>query len=340
MVSTRSATLPSQEPRDGGLGWMILVSAVLHAVVVGLAATLPSTLRDRSPSLVSYTVDLVAPDRLGGTNMPGPQPPGAPPKVAAAPPPAAAVEKPAPAAPEPAKWELKPAEPARSREEPGPKAEPEAEKRAEPRTAPVKVGARKEPAPKPEPKPAPKKEEAPAARAAAPKPPASPQAPVRTQAQPDLSPQEARAAIAARLREERIAAAVKRAQQRLQQSPVAAAGTGDRDSPASVGPGEGSGGILKGLEWLMYKNRVETLIRDNWVWTGADKGLEATVRFGITETGEVVDVRIEKPSGDPSYDASVERAVRMTSPLPPPPEAYRADFRDYELTFNAEFLQM
>ncbi len=39
-------------------------------------------------------------------------------------------------------------------------------------------------------------------------------------------------------------------------------------------------------------------------------------------------------SGDPSYDASVERAVKRASPLGPPPVAYRKDFADVELTFR------
>jgi TonB family protein len=90
----------------------------------------------------------------------------------------------------------------------------------------------------------------------------------------------------------------------------------------------------------MYKNRVETMIRENWAWTGADRALEATVTFGITETGEVVNFSVERSSGDLTYDASIERAIKGVSPLPPPPEAYREEFSRYELTFNAEFLQM
>jgi len=53
-----------------------------------------------------------------------------------------------------------------------------------------------------------------------------------------------------------------------------------------------------------------------------------------------VDVRITKSSGDKSYDASVERAVRALNPLPPPPETYRKQFSDVEFTFTPESLQM
>lgn len=352
-MSSSSAGEPAQDPRDGSLGWMILVSAGLHAAAVVIGVALPYTLRDTSPKLVSYTVDLVAPDRLGGTNIPGARPKRPPPpkpQAASPPPPVAAVEQPKPPEapkPEPLKEKAKPPEPepvAKPKEEPKPKAEPKVEpkveKKPETKAAPVKVAAKKEPAAKPEVKPEPKRGAARPAeeKAAAAKPEAPPAK--KEEAKPELSPQDAREAIAARLREERIAAAVKRAQDRVQESAAVGTGVGDASSPASIGPGEGSGGVLKGLEWLMYKNNVETTIRENWVWTGPDHSLETTIRFGITETGEVVEVRIEKSSGDPSYDASVERAVRMVNPLPPPPEAYRDDFRQYELTFNAEFLQM
>jgi TonB family protein len=59
------------------------------------------------------------------------------------------------------------------------------------------------------------------------------------------------------------------------------------------------------------------------------------VAFSITPEGEVVNVRIIKPSGDRSFDLSVERTVRAINPMPPPPEKYRNLFADVEFTFNA-----
>ncbi|MGH7829264.1 MAG: TonB C-terminal domain-containing protein, partial [Candidatus Binatia bacterium] len=43
-------------------------------------------------------------------------------------------------------------------------------------------------------------------------------------------------------------------------------------------------------------------------------------------------------SGDASYDDSVVRALKRASPLPPPPESYRKDFMDVELTFQPKDL--
>jgi len=81
-------------------------------------------------------------------------------------------------------------------------------------------------------------------------------------------------------------------------------------------------------------------IKQVWAWAGANRTLEASVRFHITDTGDVANVRITHPSGDPSYDASVERAVRGAAPLSPPPEQYRKEFSDVELIFRPDDLKM
>ena len=49
---------------------------------------------------------------------------------------------------------------------------------------------------------------------------------------------------------------------------------------------------------------------------------------------------IVKSSGDPSYDASIERAVRALNPLPAPPIRYKKEFGDCEYTFTPESLRM
>jgi len=63
---------------------------------------------------------------------------------------------------------------------------------------------------------------------------------------------------------------------------------------------------------------------------------EVSLRIRILPGGEVFDVSIAKPSGNPTYDAAIERAVRSSSPLPVP----RADselfsqFRDLNLNIR------
>lgn len=323
---------------------MVLVSAGLHIVAVALAVVLPYSLRSDAPKLVSYSVDLVAPDRLGGTNIPGPARKPPQPKAAAAPPPPPVAAREPAAPPKPPEAVKKEPPPKAEKKEAPPPPKPEAKPKPETKKAPVKVSAKKAEKPKPaapEKKAEPAKKQAePAKKEAAAEKPKAEAAP-KAEAEPKESLQEQREAIAARLRDERLAAAVQRAQSQVERQDEATGnGTGDGSLPASYGPGEGAGGILKGLDWIMYKNRVETMIRENWAWTGSDRSLEATVRFGITESGEVVNFTVQQSSGDLTYDASIERAIKGVSPLPPPPEAYREEFSQYELTFNAEFLQM
>ncbi|MEW6272608.1 MAG: energy transducer TonB, partial [Thermodesulfobacteriota bacterium] len=122
-------------------------------------------------------------------------------------------------------------------------------------------------------------------------------------------------------------------------------GIGGTDAPdpgrrLGVGPGRGGAGQLRGTEFLLYYNQMLARIRDAWVYTGAASDVEVNVRFRVLEDGTIADLRITQPSGDPAYDASVVRAVRASSPLGPPPERYRADFSDVELTFQPGDLQV
>ena len=71
---------------------------------------------------------------------------------------------------------------------------------------------------------------------------------------------------------------------------------------------------------------------------GQRSNLRVVVHFGIKENGEIVGLKIVQPSGDPSYDESVLRAVKKSSPLAAPPESYRKDFADVELTVRPKDL--
>lgn len=149
------------------------------------------------------------------------------------------------------------------------------------------------------------------------------------------------AALPTEVRSRLIQAALERVKQRADK------GKAKRSEPktAGIGPGEGQGaavsgqdgrggGIIRGVEFLIYRNRMLYRIKERWTWVGKNSDLEVTVRFGIQENGEVVRLRVVEASGDPSYDDSVIRAVRRASPLPPTPVVYRKDFMDVELTFR------
>lgn len=105
------------------------------------------------------------------------------------------------------------------------------------------------------------------------------------------------------------------------------------------GTGTGGGGALRGADFLLYYNGMITRIRDAWVWVGGSPNLEVEVGFRITPVGDIVDVRIVRASGDPSYDQSVLRALRTVRSLGPPPERHRETFSDVQLTFRPADLE-
>ena len=353
----------------GSLWSMVAVSLAIHTLVVVVALVGPWRFFARErPQLVSYTVDLVASDRLGGSAAPRSEP-GAKPGVALpAPPPKpqARVEA-QPASKEPAQPKAPPpprpapkGQPAAVQKappapKPKPRAKPEPEPKAEPKPKPKPKPESKPAAPpKPEPKKEPKKEPKPAAPPKPevppkakpqpdpqPKPPAAQRAvaPVADPApapeksasqpqEPEIDPSAARAASAAELRDHHLAAAIER-------SAVSWAVGVDADDGTGLG-GSGGGGVVHGLDFLLYKGVVENEIRQNWAWAGRATDLRALVGFGIQSDGAVTDVEILESSGDPTYDALAIRAVESSDPLPAPPEAYRAEFARYELELRAE----
>ncbi len=101
-----------------------------------------------------------------------------------------------------------------------------------------------------------------------------------------------------------------------------------------VGPGEGSEGILKDPEFLLYYNTVQDQIKKAWSFTGGSNDLTATVDFRIGPDGALIGAKIGSSSNDSSFDDSVIRAIRRAAPFPPPPDKFRDQFSD---GINAHF---
>lgn len=148
------------------------------------------------------------------------------------------------------------------------------------------------------------------------------------------------------VRERLIQSAVERAKnrtdsgQKTSKGEVISSGTGEGEGAAALGKGGRGGGVVKGMDFIIYKNRMEDTIKRNWVWPGqrSNRKLGVTVRWSVKDNGEIVGLKIVQPSGDPAYDDSVVRAVRKSSPLPPVPEGLAKDFAEVEYTFRPEDL--
>jgi len=71
-----------------------------------------------------------------------------------------------------------------------------------------------------------------------------------------------------------------------------------------------------------YIERVRGKIRGNIVLPPGIQG-NPQAEFEVTQlpSGEVLDVKLRRSSGNPTLDAAVERAIRKSSPLPKPAQA-------------------
>jgi colicin import membrane protein len=117
-------------------------------------------------------------------------------------------------------------------------------------------------------------------------------------------------------------------------------GTGEGVGGSALGPGgRGGPGIVKGMDYIIYQNRMLSTIKNNWVWVGPRSKIKVVVQFNIKDNGEIVGLKIAQSSGNSSYDDSVLRAVRKSSPLPALAENIRGGFSEVELAFRPEDLE-
>lgn len=117
-------------------------------------------------------------------------------------------------------------------------------------------------------------------------------------------------------------------------------GTGEGVGGSALGAGgRGGPGIVKGMDYVIYQNRMLSTIKNNWVWVGARGNIKVVVHFNIKDNGEIVGLKIVQSSGNSSYDESVLRAVRKSSPLPALTENIRSGFSEVELAFRPEDLE-
>jgi colicin import membrane protein len=216
--------------------------------------------------------------------------------------PAAAVVKPEPA-PEPPKPEPAP-EP-----RPEPKPEPKPTPKAEPaptikpdiaikdekkpkKEEPKKPETKKEDPKKPEPK----KEE-----------PKEPKKPEPKKPEPDR-----RASLDDELKRD-----LKQAQQQKTAQDQRARADAEASLLAQLKGEQAAAGRSRGLD--DWSNKVKNKIRNNIVVPPSVLGNPEAI-FGITQlpSGEIIDVKLRKSSGNQTLDAAIERAIMKSTPLPKP----------------------
>jgi colicin import membrane protein len=121
---------------------------------------------------------------------------------------------------------------------------------------------------------------------------------------------EAMAKAAERRREDERREAVRKAEEARM---LAQAGSGSPGGTPGAG-GRGDAGYAALLAGLI-KPRIVFAVPD-----GTSPGIYADFEVDLLPTGEILAVRLIKPSGLPGYDAAVERAIRRTDPFPRKPD--------------------
>jgi protein TonB len=114
---------------------------------------------------------------------------------------------------------------------------------------------------------------------------------------------------------------------------VAGTGTGSGGGlggGSGISIGTGSGGF--GDSW--YAQAVERRISQNWSRPPQGMRIDLTYSFSINDKGQIQNIRLEKPSGNPLIDQSAERAIKLSNPLNPPPR----EFQGQRIQFEARFV--
>ncbi len=65
-----------------------------------------------------------------------------------------------------------------------------------------------------------------------------------------------------------------------------------------------------------YINLIRIAVQKEWASIGVDKGLRVLYKLDLNESGVVIDIELDKSSGNSAYDESVRKAILIASPLP------------------------
>ena len=101
----------------------------------------------------------------------------------------------------------------------------------------------------------------------------------------------------------------------------------------------GAGGRLTDPAFASWLEGVQEKINEAWhipFMSSQQKNLEATATIKIRKDGRIVDISIDKRSGNRVYDESVVRVLRMINQLPPLPPSVTEDPLELELHLRPE----
>ena len=115
------------------------------------------------------------------------------------------------------------------------------------------------------------------------------------------------------------------------------ADSGGKGTAASSAAGRPDGEQLT-LALRVYQIALQNAIRNKWVVPQFLKNepLEAIAVVTVRRDGKVLDLKLEKRSGQPLFDDLVARTIKKAEPLPPFPEIFSPQQAELELTFRPQ----
>lgn len=113
--------------------------------------------------------------------------------------------------------------------------------------------------------------------------------------------------------------------------------TGGKGSAAASAAGSPDGEQVA-TALRVYYIALQHAIRKHWNLPDYLKkqDLEAVVVVVLRRDGRVLDLKIEKKSGQPLFDDSAVRAIRKAEPLPPFPEIYSRQQMEFEISLRPQ----
>lgn len=106
-------------------------------------------------------------------------------------------------------------------------------------------------------------------------------------------------------------------------------------SSTAQNPAGGSARADLERKYPAYYGVIRDKVQDNWIYPEGlkDGAISVIVSIKIARTGKLLDVSVEKSSGDQAFDASLLKAVKKAAPFPPLPVDMEGSFLETGLRF-------
>ncbi len=115
-------------------------------------------------------------------------------------------------------------------------------------------------------------------------------------------------------------------------------GTGGSAERERSGSGSPQGTQVSAAVLNVYASRVKQSIQRHWQLPDAQRisGLETVVAVVVDRNGKVLNLQVEKRSGNALFDEAALRAVRRAEPLDPFPDAIQVNQLEFGISFRPQ----